>query len=258
MIAMFGWFSEARTFASRWNRAIRSASAANASGRILMATSRSSRVSRARYTSPMPPAPSAESISYGPMRVPGVRAKRLSRIIRAGRTRGRDYSCVTPKCLPIDAGPSAPSESPSGVHDVLLRGALRASLRAVPLAGRLVDPVRDPTDGRVRSARGGYPSSPRRTCRLRSTARPNRRLRTADTFTVLGGRRARHARSLRASENHTYRTLGLTRARDVSSLKPQPPQLPQQCALEGVPRRDLREVEEPIDARQQPTGILAS
>src|SRR5258706_5449815 len=77
MIAMFGWFSEARTFASRWNRAIGSASAANASGRILMATSRSSRVSRARYTSPMPPAPSAESISYGPMRVPGARAKTL-------------------------------------------------------------------------------------------------------------------------------------------------------------------------------------
>ena len=48
MIAMFGWFSEARTFASRWNRATRSASAANAPGRILMATSRSSRVSRAR------------------------------------------------------------------------------------------------------------------------------------------------------------------------------------------------------------------
>ena len=35
-----------------------------------MATSRWSVVSRARYTSPMPPAPSAATISYGPRRVP--------------------------------------------------------------------------------------------------------------------------------------------------------------------------------------------
>jgi hypothetical protein len=42
-----------------------------------MATARSRRVSRALYTSPMPPAPSAERISYGPSRVPGVRAKRV-------------------------------------------------------------------------------------------------------------------------------------------------------------------------------------
>ena len=40
MAAMFGWFSEARVFASRWNRASRSASAANASGSTLMATCR--------------------------------------------------------------------------------------------------------------------------------------------------------------------------------------------------------------------------
>ena len=35
-----------------------------------MATVRSSRVSRARYTSPMPPAPIAAWISYGPSIVP--------------------------------------------------------------------------------------------------------------------------------------------------------------------------------------------
>jgi hypothetical protein len=35
-----------------------------------MATSRLSVVSRARYTSPMPPAPSVATISYGPRRVP--------------------------------------------------------------------------------------------------------------------------------------------------------------------------------------------
>ena len=38
-------------------------SAANASGRTLIATSRLSFVSRARYTSPIPPAPSGETIS---------------------------------------------------------------------------------------------------------------------------------------------------------------------------------------------------
>ncbi len=54
--AMFGWFSDASTLASRSKRARRSASAAKASGKTLMATSRSSVVSRARYTSPMPPA----------------------------------------------------------------------------------------------------------------------------------------------------------------------------------------------------------
>ena len=47
-----------------------SGSAANRSGRTLMATSRSSRESRARYTSPMPPAPSGERISYEPKRTP--------------------------------------------------------------------------------------------------------------------------------------------------------------------------------------------
>ena len=49
---MLGWFSEARILASRWNRASRSASCANASGRILIATSRSSFVSRARIHLP--------------------------------------------------------------------------------------------------------------------------------------------------------------------------------------------------------------
>ena len=47
------------------NRASRSASVANESGRTLMATSRFSFVSRARYTSPMPPAPRAERFRTG-------------------------------------------------------------------------------------------------------------------------------------------------------------------------------------------------
>src|SRR5207344_1201651 len=72
MIAMLGWFSEARVLASRWKRASRSASCANASGRILIATSRSSFVSRARYTWPIPPSPISAATSYGPRRVPGT------------------------------------------------------------------------------------------------------------------------------------------------------------------------------------------
>ena len=48
MAAMFGWFSEASTWASRWNRARRSASIATDAGRTLIATSRFSLVSRAR------------------------------------------------------------------------------------------------------------------------------------------------------------------------------------------------------------------
>src|SRR5215831_3953142 len=67
---MLGWLSEASTWASRRNRAIRSPSSVNASGRIFSATSRLSFVSRARYTSPMPPAPMADRISYAPRRVP--------------------------------------------------------------------------------------------------------------------------------------------------------------------------------------------
>ena len=52
---------------------MRSPSSVNASGRIFSATSRLSFVSRARYTSPMPPAPRAVRISYGPIRDPKVR-----------------------------------------------------------------------------------------------------------------------------------------------------------------------------------------
>ena len=46
-----------------------------------MATSRPSRGSRARYTSPIPPAPSGAMISYGPSFVPEVRAIRARHYI---------------------------------------------------------------------------------------------------------------------------------------------------------------------------------
>src|ERR1044071_251451 len=46
------------------------ASPASAAGRTLTATSRLSFPSRARYTSPIPPAPKGARISYGPKRSP--------------------------------------------------------------------------------------------------------------------------------------------------------------------------------------------
>jgi hypothetical protein len=55
--AIVGWLIDARTCASRWNRGSRSASPTVAGRRTLRATSRFSRASRARKTSPMPPDP---------------------------------------------------------------------------------------------------------------------------------------------------------------------------------------------------------
>ena len=75
MCAMFGWFSAASTSASRWNRASRSASRATDPSSTLMATWRFRLVSVARYTSPMPPTPRGDRISYGPRRVPGCNGK---------------------------------------------------------------------------------------------------------------------------------------------------------------------------------------
>src|SRR5262245_47633550 len=86
MCAMFGWFNAASVLASCSNRISLSGSAENSSGRILSATTRSSRVSRARLTAPIPPAPSGASTSYTPTRDPAVNA------IDAGIIwRGRDW-----------------------------------------------------------------------------------------------------------------------------------------------------------------------
>src|SRR2546429_155681 len=67
---MPGWLRAAAARASCSKRERRSGSAAYAAGMILIATSRFSRVSRARYTSPIPPSPSFETTSYGPIRLP--------------------------------------------------------------------------------------------------------------------------------------------------------------------------------------------
>jgi hypothetical protein len=54
-------------------RAIRSGSLAKESGSTFSATSRFSLVSFARYTSPIPPAPRAARISYGPSFEPAAK-----------------------------------------------------------------------------------------------------------------------------------------------------------------------------------------
>src|SRR5262252_5431256 len=63
---MLGWFREEIVRASRSKRSLASALSARCCGRILTATLRSSRGSRARYTSPISPAPSGATILYGP------------------------------------------------------------------------------------------------------------------------------------------------------------------------------------------------
>ena len=62
---MLGWLSAEAALASRKNRSLRVAvSSLESSGRILSATSRSSVVSRASHTSPMPPFPSGLLMTY--------------------------------------------------------------------------------------------------------------------------------------------------------------------------------------------------
>src|SRR5580765_2045550 len=70
---MFGWLSAAAARASSSKRCNRSVSAEKDDDSTLIATSRPRRESRARYTSPIPPAPSVERISYGPRRTPAAR-----------------------------------------------------------------------------------------------------------------------------------------------------------------------------------------
>jgi hypothetical protein len=61
-VTMLGWLSAATARASRSKRARRAGSESRSAGSTLMATSRPSFASVARYTSPMPPAPIAAVI----------------------------------------------------------------------------------------------------------------------------------------------------------------------------------------------------
>src|ERR1700678_3086266 len=63
---MLGWFKEDMVRASPWKRCLASGLSVRCLGRILTATVPSRRVSFARYTSPIPPEPSCDRISYGP------------------------------------------------------------------------------------------------------------------------------------------------------------------------------------------------
>src|SRR5258708_27465880 len=80
---MCGGVSCEIVFASRSKRSLSCALSANEGGRILMATMRSRRVSRALYTSPIPPAPMSAPISYGPRRLPVVIAMEVGMIAQA-------------------------------------------------------------------------------------------------------------------------------------------------------------------------------
>ena len=80
---MFGWFSDASVFASRWNRARRSGSCANASGRTLIATSTIElRVGRAIDLAHAARPEGGEDL-YGPRRAPSGRVNEWHRCIYA-------------------------------------------------------------------------------------------------------------------------------------------------------------------------------
>ena len=66
---MCGWLTFATARASRAKRCV-CRGLPDPGERILIATIRSRRVSLARYTSPIPPAPSGATIEYGPNCVP--------------------------------------------------------------------------------------------------------------------------------------------------------------------------------------------
>src|SRR5262245_27891157 len=67
---MLGWLRAARARASRSNRASHSGRVRKAAGRIFSATSRPNLLSRARYTSPIPPTPRTVVMRYAPSCVP--------------------------------------------------------------------------------------------------------------------------------------------------------------------------------------------
>src|SRR5580765_1379811 len=93
---MWGCESCEIVFASRSKRWRTSGDEDRWDGRTLTATVRSSRVSRARYTSPIPPAPIAERISYGPNRMPAESVISAPEILRASRRSRRDRAWNLP------------------------------------------------------------------------------------------------------------------------------------------------------------------
>src|SRR5690348_191828 len=80
---MFACFRRATARASCWNRARYSGSSAKKSGRILMATSRSSAGWYARYTVAMPPRPILSSSWYAPTLTPSRTSTSVLRLVGA-------------------------------------------------------------------------------------------------------------------------------------------------------------------------------
>src|SRR5215831_11400312 len=86
---MLEWFNAATARASRSNRSLHSPF------ETFSVTMRSRRVSLALYTSPIPPAPMGAGISYGPSRVPAVKAIGCSTILPCGSVKALDSSWIT-------------------------------------------------------------------------------------------------------------------------------------------------------------------
>src|SRR4051794_26818391 len=91
---MLGWLRAAIARASRSKRV------ENCSCELLIATMRSTRVSRAFHTSPMPPAPRGDMISYGPKRIPGAKLDIAPQIVSCGiaKRRHREQSNALHLC----------------------------------------------------------------------------------------------------------------------------------------------------------------
>jgi hypothetical protein len=95
-----GWESREIARPSRTKRSRNTGSVANTSGNTSTATMRSGRVSRARQTSPMPPAPMRAANSYRPRRVPGGKGQRSP-------THFTEYFVNAPPAWVNEFGPSA-------------------------------------------------------------------------------------------------------------------------------------------------------
>src|SRR6476469_3892269 len=98
--------------ASRSNRWRSSGFVVTSPETILMATERSRRVSRARYTSPIPPAPIGETISYGPSLAPGANGmsedymrRPLRKLARPQDLRGKQRELQSRRASPRSAQP---------------------------------------------------------------------------------------------------------------------------------------------------------
>jgi hypothetical protein len=97
---MLGCCRPEMALASRSKRKRRSEFEVKWEGRTLTATVRSRRVSKARYTSPIPPAPSGPTISYGPSFVPGGSVM-SARIIALEQPREVSSNRLTPPRSPL-------------------------------------------------------------------------------------------------------------------------------------------------------------